>query len=92
MMQADFLCLDMGSPELAEVQGVVLDPSCSGSGTSHSRMDHLLPSKGYADAEQEAARLQSLAAFQVHAAAIIVAASQSCAHGSYKIFGLHVVI
>lgn len=65
--QADFLSLDMCSDELREVRGVILDPSCSGSGTCHSRMDHLLPSKGQAAAEQEAARLQSLAAFQTKA-------------------------
>lgn len=65
--QADFLSLDMCSDELREVRGVMLDPSCSGSGTCHSRMDHLLPSKGQAAAEQEAARLQSLAAFQTKA-------------------------
>lgn len=65
LVQADFLCLDMGASELSEVRGVILDPSCSGSGTTHSRMDHLLPSKGHVDAEQEATRLQSLAAFQV---------------------------
>ena len=53
------------SAEFAEVRGVILDPSCSGSGTAHSRMDHLLPSQGKAPAEQQAARLQSLAAFQV---------------------------
>jgi hypothetical protein len=28
----------------AQVRGVLLDPSCSGSGTVYSRMDHLLPS------------------------------------------------
>ncbi len=66
LLQADFLSLDMCSDELREVRGVILDPSCSGSGTCHSRMDHLLPSKGQAGADQEAARLQSLAAFQVH--------------------------
>jgi len=65
LLQADFLSLDMCSDELREVRGVILDPSCSGSGTCHSRMDDLLPSKSQAGAEQEAARLQSLAAFQV---------------------------
>ena len=65
MIQADFLSVDLTSAEFAEVRGVILDPSCSGSGTAHSRMDHLLPSQGKAPAEQQAARLQSLAAFQV---------------------------
>ena len=65
LLQADFLSLDMGSSDLSEVRGVILDPSCSGSGTSHSRMDHLLPSNGQGDFDQETARLQALAAFQV---------------------------
>lgn len=55
----------MDSEELSEVKGVILDPSCSGSGTRHSRMDHLLPSQGLASEEEEAGRLASLAAFQV---------------------------
>ena len=63
--QADFLSVDLTSAKFAEVRGVILDPSCSGSGTAHSRMDHLLPSQGKAPAEQQAARLQSLSAFQV---------------------------
>ncbi|WIA29585.1 hypothetical protein OEZ86_012077 [Tetradesmus obliquus] len=41
--QADFLTLDPTAAEFAEVRGVILDPSCSGSGTVVSRMDHLLP-------------------------------------------------
>lgn len=64
-LQADFLSLDMASEELSEVRGVILDPSCSGSGTRHSRMDHLLPSQGVASEDEEASRLSSLAAFQV---------------------------
>ena len=64
-LQADFLAVDMTSEELGEVRGVILDPSCSGSGTGHSRMDHLLPSQGRLAEADEAARLQSLAAFQV---------------------------
>ena len=42
---ADFLALSLASaPEFAAVTGALLDPSCSGSGTALSRMDHLLPS------------------------------------------------
>ncbi len=74
LLQADFLSLDMESSELSEVRGVILDPSCSGSGTTHSRMDHLLPSKGQADADEEAARLHSLAAFQASSVQIVVTA------------------
>lgn len=62
--QADFLSVDLTSERFAEVRGVILDPSCSGSGI-YGRMDHLLPSQGKAPAEQQAARLHSLAAFQV---------------------------
>ncbi|GFR46288.1 hypothetical protein Agub_g7844, partial [Astrephomene gubernaculifera] len=40
----DFLATDPTAPEFAEVRGVLLDPSCSGSGTTFTRMDHLLPS------------------------------------------------
>ena len=69
--QADFLTLDMASEELSEVRGVILDPSCSGSGTRHSRMDHLLPSKGLASEADEASRLASLAAFQVGCCALL---------------------
>ena len=42
----DFLALDPGAEEFAGVKAVLLDPSCSGSGTAVSRMDHLLPSAG----------------------------------------------
>lgn len=63
--QADFLSLDMSSSELREVQGVILDPSCSGSGTCYSRMDHLLPSQAQADDCEQSARLRALAGFQV---------------------------
>jgi hypothetical protein len=44
-LQADFLATDTAAPEFADVQAVLLDPSCSGSGTAHSRMDFLLPSQ-----------------------------------------------
>lgn len=42
--QADFLQVDVDDPQYADVAGVLLDPSCSGSGTTASRMDYLLPS------------------------------------------------
>lgn len=38
----DFLSIDPTDPKYANVRGVILDPSCSGSGTGVSRMDHLL--------------------------------------------------
>lgn len=36
--------MDVEDPQYADVAGVLLDPSCSGSGTTASRMDYLLPS------------------------------------------------
>ena len=51
----------MEAPELAGATGVLLDPSCSGSGTVHSRMDWLLPSAwqgAAADAGAQAAATQ----------------------------------
>ena len=41
---ADFLATDPEAPEFAGVEAVLLDPSCSGSGTAFTRMDWLLPS------------------------------------------------
>eukprot|EP00897_Mesotaenium_endlicherianum_P009684 jgi/Mesen1/8744/ME000052S08166 len=40
----DFLKLDPGCADLAHVKAVLLDPSCSGSGTAAQRLDHLMPS------------------------------------------------
>ena len=46
--QGDFLALDpAGEPRYAEVRALLLDPSCSGSGTAFSRMDFLLPSAAH---------------------------------------------
>eukprot|EP00892_Ulva_mutabilis_P009991 jgi/Ulvmu1/7364/UM036_0024.1 len=39
----DFLKLDPDAADLKSVQGILLDPSCSGSGTAHRRMDFLFP-------------------------------------------------
>lgn len=44
---ADFLAADPEAPEFRGVQAVLLDPSCSGSGTAFSRMDYLLPSSAH---------------------------------------------
>jgi putative methyltransferase len=41
---ADFLTIDPEAPAYRNVQAVLLDPSCSGSGTAYTRMDYLLPS------------------------------------------------
>jgi putative methyltransferase len=61
-----------------QVKGVILDPSCSGSGTTVSRMDHLLPGSSNSNSgaaaagdgsteldEQEQQRVEQLAKFQV---------------------------
>lgn len=42
----DFLSLGTENEPGRSVEGILLDPSCSGSGTALSRMDHLLPLKG----------------------------------------------
>ena len=41
---ADFLATEPEAPAFAGVQALLLDPSCSGSGTAFTRMDYLLPS------------------------------------------------
>lgn len=46
----------MEGPEWAAVTGVLLDPSCSGSGTAHNRMDFLLPSAWQGDATDASQR------------------------------------
>uniref|UniRef100_A0A061RLC0 Putative methyltransferase n=1 Tax=Tetraselmis sp. GSL018 TaxID=582737 RepID=A0A061RLC0_9CHLO len=67
----DFLATDPESGEFAEVQGVILDPSCSGSGLALTRGDNLVSAAlgegGGADrAAQEAdkGRVEMLARFQ----------------------------
>ena len=52
-LQADFLQIDVEDSQYADVAGVLLDPSCSGSGTAASRLDHLLPSHRDAGAEMD---------------------------------------
>lgn len=79
----DFLKLDPHSDECVDVRAILLDPSCSGSGTAHTRMDYLLPQDGrqseaitdLADScsefpgptSSDAPRVNSLAAFQTRA-------------------------
>ena len=57
----DFLRADPADPRYRAVRGILLDPSCSGSGTTLSRGDHLLPAAG---AAPDPERLEALAAFQ----------------------------
>lgn len=66
---ADFLSVDPQGAEYAEVRGLLLDPSCSGSGTTLSRMDYLLPSAASRPLGEAALtycddRVESLAQFQ----------------------------
>ncbi|CAM8967552.1 unnamed protein product [Rhodiola kirilowii] len=67
IFQGDFLSLDPSDPHYRKVNAILLDPSCSGSGTASDRLDHLLPSfaegnngSSFADIE----RLNKLSAFQ----------------------------
>ncbi|KAM7274702.1 hypothetical protein ACFE04_016568 [Oxalis oulophora] len=66
VLHGDFLKLNPKDPEYAKVRAILLDPSCSGSGTASERLDHLLPSHaggpGMDFAELE--RLNKLASFQ----------------------------
>ncbi|MCH96870.1 putative methyltransferase NSUN5-like, partial [Trifolium medium] len=48
---------------ILQVKAILLDPSCSGSGTAASRLDHLLPSK-VAGQDIDMERLNKLATFQ----------------------------
>ncbi|EYU20321.1 hypothetical protein ABFS82_01G010100 [Erythranthe guttata] len=62
----DFLNLDPKDPSYSKVRAILLDPSCSGSGTAFDRLDHLLPShsaEGTSD-HVDVKRLQKLAGFQ----------------------------
>ncbi|CAA6666197.1 unnamed protein product [Spirodela intermedia] len=66
IIHGDFLEINPMDPLFSEVNAILLDPSCSGSGTSTERLDHLLPSyirdREVATASSE--RVKKLAAFQ----------------------------
>lgn len=66
VVYGDFLNLTPSVHPYNKVRAILLDPSCSGSGTSAERLDHLLPSytTGLAADGTEIARLSKLAAFQ----------------------------
>ncbi|KAI4379631.1 hypothetical protein MLD38_005905 [Melastoma candidum] len=70
-LHGDFLSVNPNDPPYSEVRAILLDPSCSGSGTSAERLDHLLPSHspGHATNGSESGRLNKLAAFQKKALA-----------------------
>ncbi|CAN1217289.1 25S rRNA (cytosine-C(5))-methyltransferase NSUN5 [Linum perenne] len=62
VFHGDFLNLDPQDPSFSQIRAILLDPSCSGSGTAAQRLDHLLPSHSIHDVDTE--RLNKLAAFQ----------------------------
>ncbi|KAL6604592.1 hypothetical protein ACP70R_043019 [Stipagrostis hirtigluma subsp. patula] len=51
-------------PSYAEVRAILLDPSCSGSGISTERLDHLLPSHSRDNQDDASTRVMKLSAFQ----------------------------
>ncbi|KAK1375773.1 putative 28S rRNA (Cytosine-C(5))-methyltransferase [Heracleum sosnowskyi] len=65
VLHGDFLKLSPVDPSYSKVRAILVDPSCSGSGTAVDRLDHLLPSyqTGHVD-QGEMHRLSKLAAFQ----------------------------
>ncbi|CAH8363160.1 unnamed protein product [Eruca vesicaria subsp. sativa] len=66
VVHGDFLGLNPEDPSFAKVRAILLDPSCSGSGTISDRLDHLLPSHS---AVYDSIRLHKLAVFQKKALA-----------------------
>ncbi|XP_004501444.1 25S rRNA (cytosine-C(5))-methyltransferase NSUN5 [Cicer arietinum] len=63
VLNEDFLNINPKDPSYSKIKAILLDPSCSGSGTAASRLDHLLPSKA-AGQDIDMERLNKLAAFQ----------------------------
>jgi putative methyltransferase len=66
----DFLGLNPKDPSFAKIRAILLDPSCSGSGTITDRLDHLLPSHSEDNnMNYDSMRLHKLAVFQKKALA-----------------------
>ncbi|KAL1212716.1 25S rRNA (cytosine-C(5))-methyltransferase NSUN5 [Cardamine amara subsp. amara] len=65
----DFLGLNPKDTSFAKVRAILLDPSCSGSGTITDRLDHLLPSHSAVKLNYDSIRLHKLAVFQKKALA-----------------------
>ncbi|XP_078176807.1 S-adenosyl-L-methionine-dependent methyltransferases superfamily protein isoform X1 [Carex rostrata] len=63
-MHGDFLDVDPSDPAYMKVQAILLDPSCSGSGISTQRLDHLLPSYTEDIDADASKRIEKLAGFQ----------------------------
>ncbi|XP_068657758.1 25S rRNA (cytosine-C(5))-methyltransferase NSUN5 isoform X2 [Aristolochia californica] len=66
VIHGDFLGINTEDPMYSKVRAILLDPSCSGSGTANKRLDYLLPSHttGRAADGNDNERLEKLAAFQ----------------------------
>ncbi|KNA14460.1 hypothetical protein SOVF_107420 [Spinacia oleracea] len=61
----NFLNIDPMDPAYSELRAILLDPSCSGSGTAAERLDHLLPSHSSDKSDtSDVIRLTNLSAFQ----------------------------
>ncbi|XP_021744113.1 probable 28S rRNA (cytosine-C(5))-methyltransferase [Chenopodium quinoa] len=61
----NFLNIDPEDPAFSKLRAILLDPSCSGSGTAAERLDHLLPSHTNNKAGvSDVIRLTNLSAFQ----------------------------
>ncbi|KAK9273594.1 hypothetical protein L1049_018404 [Liquidambar formosana] len=71
VLHEDFLNLNPEDPLYSKVRAILLDPSCSGSGTAADRLDHLLPSYAAGHAADFAAieRVNKLSSFQKKALA-----------------------
>ncbi|GMG99143.1 hypothetical protein Nepgr_000983 [Nepenthes gracilis] len=65
VLNGDFLSTDPKDPTFSKVSAILVDPSCSGSGTVAERLDHLLPSNKASEVDMT--RLTKLAAFQQRA-------------------------
>ncbi|KAG6672562.1 hypothetical protein I3842_16G064000 [Carya illinoinensis] len=68
VLNGDFLNINPKDPSVSTIRAILLDPSCSGSGTVSVRLDNLLPSYAAADIK-DTERLNKLAAFQKKALA-----------------------
>ena len=94
-LHADFLSLTPAShPDLlTNVRAILLDPSCSGSGTSAVRGDWLSAAGDEdkeAKAEKDAARLDRLAAFQEAALTHALSAFPDAVRATYSTCSVHV--
>ncbi|XP_010669353.2 25S rRNA (cytosine-C(5))-methyltransferase NSUN5 isoform X1 [Beta vulgaris subsp. vulgaris] len=65
VQHGDFLKINPDNPAYSELRAILLDPSCSGSGTAADRLDHLLPSHmNNQTGHSDVMRLTKLATFQ----------------------------